>query len=772
MSRQLLHIIIFVSIIVIFSGCSTTKKLGEDDVLYTGVKHLKYNMPKDEKIAPEAKSQIFDIINVKPNNPLYSPYYRIPFPLGLWVYNNLEVKSNKGFKHWIYEHLAEEPVLISDVRPDLRMEMIKTSLNNNGYFASSESYEVLYNKKNNKKAQISYSITPGTPYTLGEVKTFFDKSQMTSIIDSLANKNSYLKTGNRYCVDSLNAVRTNITNVLRNKGFFYFRPEYIEYLADSSIVKGKIDIRMVLASNIPSTAKIKYRTGKITTTINRNKGGGYADTIFTERGLVIQMKPSHLRKNLIPSCLTFKEGKTFSVNDMNRTQSYLSRLGIFNAINIEVETPTDTLNNRDQLDVHINCTFDAPLEATLELNASYKSNSYIGPAASVGLTHKNLFGGGEQLATNLTASYEWQTGKSSGNNSDFNYYELGITSTLSFPRLLAPKFIDRTHRNLNWTRINLSASILNHPNVLKVLQINTSFGYEWHTNRKSLHELTLFKLTYSKVLSFPDSLTDQSIAVLLNYRTEFIPQISYTYTFENSFGHKKKNNIVWKSTITEGGNIMAGIWSLAGSNGGEDTKELFGVPFSQFIKGQTQLVYSRRLNGKHYIVSRILVGAAHAYGNSSNIPYNEQFYIGGANSIRAFAARSIGPGAFNIESDAGAIYLRSGTFKFEMNIEYRFPIIGILNGALFVDAGNVWLFKDPYNVYYDLGGNAVLRGKTFFKEIALGTGVGLRVDLGMLVFRADLGIGIHTPYNTNDGYYNMSSFKNSMALNLAIGYPF
>ena len=167
------------------------------------------------------------------------------------------------------------------------------------------------------------------------------------------------------------------------------------------------------------------------------------------------MQPSRLRKQLIPECVTFREGKVFSVRDMNRTQTRLARLGIFNAIGIDVVP--DTVSNSNRLNVIVNCTFDTPLEATIELNASSKSNSYIGPGALFGVTNRNIFGGGEQLGVTLTGNYEWQSGK--GRSSLFNSYEVGITASLSVPRLLAPKFIKRRNRNLNWTRFSLNFEI-------------------------------------------------------------------------------------------------------------------------------------------------------------------------------------------------------------------------------------------------------------------------------------------------------------------------
>ena len=217
----------------------------------------------------------------------------------------------------------------------------------------------------------------------------------------------------------------------------------------------------------------------------------------------------------------------------------------------------------------------------------------------------------------------------------------------------------------------------------------------------------------------------------------------------------------------EAGNLFWSVYEACGKRG---EKELFGTPFSQFLKGTTQIVYGRRLGvGDHWLVTRAAVGVAWAYGNSSQVPYAEQFYVGGANSVRAWAVRDLGPGSYRPPADQENGYFdQTGTFKFEFNTEYRFPIAGPLHGALFLDAGNVWLLKkDPLRP----GGE--LRAKTFLKDIALGTGVGLRVDISMLVLRGDLGIGLHAPYDTGkSGYFNLPSFKKSLCFHLAIGYPF
>ncbi|MDE6811579.1 MAG: BamA/TamA family outer membrane protein, partial [Muribaculaceae bacterium] len=412
--------------------------------------------------------------------------------------------------------------------------------------------------------------------------------------------------------------------------------------------------------------------------------------------------------------------------DMDRTQSRFARLGIFGNIQIQ-PVPADTLGLDNVMDVYITAQYDSPMEASIEVNATSKSNSYIGPGVILGLTNHNIFGGAEKLSLQLTGSYEWQTGKGH-NRSIFNSYEFGLKASLAFPRLLAPEFIRRRNRDLNWTTISLGADLLNRPHFFKMAEFNTSFSYEWHPTRNVLNQLTLFKLSYTKLMHTThefDSIMQQNPAVALSFQSQFIPQLSYTYTLDKFLEREQINGINFTATFTEAGNIFSGIYRLCGVKG---EKRLFGTPFSQFVKGQAQLVYSRRLirGSDQWLVSRILIGAEHAYGNSREVPYAEQFYIGGANSIRAFTVRSIGPGSYRPPKDLDNGYFdQTGTFKLELNSEYRFPIVSILHGAVFVDAGNIWLLKsDP------LRPGGLLQGKTFFNDLALGTGAGLRVDIG------------------------------------------
>ena len=752
----------------VLSSCSTTKKIPDGEMLYNGMS-LKVTPTGGEKLPAGMLSDMTKSVNVKPNNPwpLISPYKRMPFPLGLWIYNNWK-DSTKGIGGWIYRKLAEPPVLVSDVRAETRVKMLKQVLDNNGYFDSSTSYEIKP-AKNPKKGSVDYIVNVGEPYLLDSIIYLGGKSPLDRFIDSLARRSKYLVKGERFCVDSLETERVRMANSLRNKGYYYFRPEYIEFLADSLITPKRIALKLTIADNTPEMSRLQYRVNEIHTTVLRRskRRPGTPDTLETSKGELVVFRPARLRESLVPSCITFRKGKLFSVRDMDRTQERLSRLGIFGNIQIQA-VPADTNHLNPRLDVYVTCQFDRPLEASIEANVTSKSNSYLGPGLVLGLTSNNLFGGAERLSVQLSGSYEWQTG--SGHSSVFNSYEVGLGASLAFPRLLAPKWVRRSHRDLNWTTITLSGKVLNRPHYFRMAEVNLGIQYEWNHNRHVMNQFTPFKLTYSKLLRSTaefDSIMLQNPAVALSFESQFTPTMSYTYTYDRWLERARNNGINFTFTLMEGGNVFWGLWRACGVKG---RKELFGMPFSQFVKGTAQLVYTRRLRrfSDQWLVSRVMIGAEHAYGNSSAVPYAEQFYIGGANSIRAFTVRSLGPGSYRPpESQANGYFDQTGTFKIELNTEYRFPIISVLHGAVFLDAGNIWLLKDD-----PLRPGGQLKASTFLRDIALGTGVGLRVDLGMIVVRGDLGYGLHAPYSTGSGGYFNIPFKKAFAFHLAIGYPF
>ena len=267
-----------------------------------------------------------------------------------------------------------------------------------------------------------------------------------------------------------------------------------------------------------------------------------------------------------------------------------------------------------------------------------------------------------------------------------------------------------------------------------------------------------------------DSIAGSNKALMKSLQNQFVPAMSYTYTYDDSPITSKRHHLFLQGSITQAGLLMDAAYAIAGKSFAKEGKNLFGNPFAQFVKATAEARYTRLLGDKQYLVGRIMAGAIYSYGNARTAPYNEQFYIGGANSVRAFTIRSIGPGRYYQSSDDNkyAYIDRTGDIKFEANLEYRFPIMGDLRGATFLDCGNIWLMRDDPD---RPGGR--LKAGSFLKDLALGTGFGIRYDMDFLVIRFDVGIGLHLPYETGkSGYYNIPRFKEGMGYHFAIGYPF
>ena len=754
------------AIVAFLAGCSTTKRLADGEVLYDGIRKINIKSPEGTKFDSSVEDNVNLTLKVKPNNSLFgSSRFRNPIAIGLWAYNYMDPDA-KGLKGWFYKVLADEPILIDeDIRPVQRTKLVENILDNNGYFQGTASFDTIMSK-DRKKAKLIYNVNTGPAYHIKSIALLPDQSYLQHKIDSVASRHSYLHPGVRYSVDSLVQVRTDIANAVRNYGFYFFRPNYLEYQADSTGGNNEIALRLVFAKNIPPADTTQYFMGDLNLHVTRRLTvGNNLDTISTSRGTIIKVSNIKFRTALMDECVTLRKGRAFSIRSLNRTQSNFSRLGIFRSINTSVTR--DTTASRPTLNVDISAQMASALEGVTELNVVSKSNSYLGPGVSIGITHHNLFGGGEQLSLTATGSYEWQTGRKTEKSSLLNSYEFGLKASLSFPRLLAPLFVPRSRRSLNWTKISLSGELLNRPKYFRMGQLNATFSYDWQSSRYATNSLKLLNLTHVKLTNATEEFEEimaRNPAIAASFRNQFIPQIEYSYTYERAFGKWRKYN--WQISVEEAGNLL---YLYGRMQGKKRDMHIFGTPFSQFIKAQAQLVFHQRITSNSWLVTRVATGAAHAYCNSKEVPYSEQFYVGGANSVRAFNVRSVGPGRYyNFYSMDNDYYDQTGTFKFEFNTEYRFPIYSFLRGAVFLDAGNVWLLKDDPS---RPGGK--LEGSKFFRDLALGTGFGVRVDISMIVIRADLGIKLHAPYPTGkNGYFNINDARDSWAVHLAIGYPF
>lgn len=762
---------VFLLAVFLFS-CSTTRKLTEGEILYTGVKKMKIEIPKDVKLESAQKSAISSPLSYPPNNPLYAPYIRSPFPIGLWVYN-WDIKKEKGFKYWLYRKLSKKPVLISTVQPELRLKMVDNNMKDFGFFGVKSGYEVIPNKRNGKKAKLTYRVNVPEPFRYGTVQLWGWNPPMDSLVRRYMAF-SELKTGQQYDVNILAQERDRISKVLRNKGYYYFQPDYIEFLADTLRQPFTVDLRIGLKQGIPPRAFLPYKMKDVEVVLTGNDGNGTTDTINRKGVNIIYTNPVPLKPNVLMRSIKLLPGEVYSAAHQNSTQVNLVQLGVFKYANLNI-TPADTLLERT-LNMKINADLALPVETEIEVDVASKSNNLLGPGLILSVNNRNMFKRGESFSLKFTGAYEWQIGgkkASTGSSGLINSYELGLNANLSVPRLLVPKFLKTEKDRQERTHFQVGTDFLNRHSYFRMISFWGSATYDYNSSRRNYHSIVPFKLNYTYLLRTShdfDSTMNANPSVAQSFKNQFIPSMSYTYTYDRTPTYRNPNRIFWQTSITQAGNLISGIQYLTGNHQGEG-KTIFKNRYSQFLKLTTEIIGYKRMNENNLLATRFMGGIGYAYGNSRVMPYSEQFYIGGANSIRAFQIRSIGPGSYHIENKTSTSYLdQTGDIKLEGNIEYRFKIYGRFHGALFADAGNVWLLRKEAE---RPGGEFRLKG--LWKEIALGTGTGIRYDFTYLVIRVDLGVALHAPYDTGKpGYFNIRNynFKDGLVLNLAIGYPF
>lgn len=749
------------------SSCSTTSNLPEGEILYTGIKKIEVVDNDGTDGAADALDEVNAALKQKPNGSIFgSSKLTYPWPpFRLFLYNKY-INSEKKFGKWVFKRFATPPVLLSTVNPEMRTKAASNLLHDYGYFNGNVTYELVPDKKNEKKSRVSYRVTMGHSYRIDSVIYTGFNPQADSLVRRTLRW-SKLKKGDQFSVLKLEEERQRVSTIFRSQGFFYFVPSYINFLGDTLLSKGNIAIKVMPRAGLNDMVKRKWKIGGLTVNLRGYNNEEPTDSLMFKDMKIFYEGKLRVRPSILYDKIKDKRGDTYSQFTQQKTQEALSRLGIFRYTEIQY-IPEDSTGNT--LNRVINASYDYPLNGELEVNVKSKSNNYVGPGASFSVSRKNVFGGGERLSLTLNGSYEWQTNVRESGQA-INSYEFGIDLALEFPRVIFPKMTRRDFDYPASTKYHLYVDQTNRASFFKLLTLGGGAEYKFRPSALHQHSITPFKLDFNLLQSTTakfDSITTANPALYLSLADQFVPSMSYTYTFDNS-SLRKRGSIWWQTTVTSSGNLLSCFYAMAGKKFNEENKNLFGNPFSQFAKFSTELRYNFDISRKQSIAMRVMGGIAYAYGNASVVPYSEQFYVGGANSIRAFTVRSIGPGRYRPEDENQYSYIdQTGDIKLEANIEYRFNIFGDLNGAVFLDAGNVWLVRPD-----ESRPGAEFTFKKFYENIALGTGFGLRYDLDILVLRLDMGIGLHAPYDTGkSGYYNIPTFRKGLGFHFAIGYPF
>ena len=763
-------------------ACSTTSNLPEGEILYTGIDRININDKEtvDEAAEAFALEEVNAALAFAPNNSFMgSSSVRLPLPIGLWVYNGLLDNHEKGLSKWLFNNFSSTPVTLESVAPETRVKVATNTLQNYGYFQGKVDYR-LVDQKDPKKKKIEYNIHLGKPYTFDSI-TYVFPEKIDSIRKATSSK-SLIHKDDQFNAANLQVEKERIVNNLRNNGYYYYRPDYISYYADSMMTPQKVKLLVVQDAQTPEIAKRQWFNGKTSVYIRNATSsapaliGGdsrrpysdslvYRNTTFYFSGNKCPISPRVLMRNF-----RFRKGRPFSQEKVDETVTNLSNMQIFSQMQFAF-TPRDTTGLADTLDLRLNCTMDKLIDAELNFDITQKSNAQVGPRLALMISKRNAFGHGETFSVKAKGSYEWQT-KATNDQKRIDSYEAGLDASLTYPWLVLPGLSTKRFRYATSSTFKIGFDHLKRAGYYKLLSFQATADYNFRTNQYYSHRLTPLSLVYNKLEETTtrfDSIADNNQSLFYSLRDQFIPSVGYSITYDNNWNENLDFTTKAELAIKESGNLISGISSLFGSDFSQEDKKLINVPYAQFVKASLDIRHIFRLKTNSLIATRFLCGAIWAYGNSYIPPYTEQFFVGGANDIRAFGAHTIGPGSYYDYAGRGTYLDQSGSLKLELNAEYRFPIVSNLHGALFLDAGNVWTLK---NLSSHPGGQ--IKMSRLLDDIATGTGFGLRYNLDVVVLRLDMGIALHAPYDTGkSGYYNIRTFwKDGVGLHFAVGYPF
>ena len=775
MQRSIILCVIGSVLLSYISSCNTTKYIPEGEKLYV---EGDVKLQMDSVVNPERKEafeeRLEEMLMPKPNKKLFGVRWKLMF----WNMGGGYDSTNNFFRKWL-RNRGEEPVLLSDVNREYNENLLRNRLENLGFFNATVSSDTSID---GKYAKVIYEGIPRKIYRIDTIAYAIDSTSQIGKDIFLTRDKSLLKKGSNYNLDVILNERERIDNELKNKGYYFFNPDNILVEVDSTIGNHKVDMFVTIKPETTEQAKQPQKIGNIFIYPNyKLTSQGYTTRRNTDNLELFDSnyyfidRQNTFRKKVLANHIFFERGELYNRHDHNLTINHLVNLNAFKFVKNSFEPNP---NQPNTLDVYYHLTPLPKKSLRFELLAKTAS-IYNGSEANLTWTLRNAFKGAETVTLNVFGGYEVQTGGNVNLNS--SYYRYGTELAINWPRLLSPFKNQPTRRFIPKTYLKFGYEFLNRRTAYTLNSSSLKYGYIWKENDQKQHDLTLAEVIYVQPRNISEAYQAQMDTVP-TLRRIVEPQFSigpnYTYTFTNTMEQDRKHTFYFKGGANTSGNVLG---LLQGANYKEgNVKEIFNTAYSQFVKIEGDARHYLKLGTNRTLASRIMLGFSHSYGNSYALPYLKQFSTGGPNGLRAFRARSVGPGSTypqNLGED-NFFADQTGDYKLELNTEFRDQLVdlgfGKLNWAAFVDAGNVWL----QNADIDKPGGTL--SKDFLSELAVGMGAGLRFDFDILMLRADFAIPARVPYRDKGDrwvfkyidFTNRDWRRDNLVFNLAIGYPF
>lgn len=796
MRLRFLSYITFVATMLMLAACNVTRSLPEGEYLLSKVSFRDdKSTPRDERITVD-RDDLESYVRQSPNKRILGIDFYV------WVYE----KANPNKDNWInntMRKIGEEPVLLDSVLTDKSIQNLQTYLHTRGYCQSSVRCDVDTTRRK-RRAELTYTLHQGEPTRINELSYDFRDASLRSIIlaDTAA---TLLHIGDIFDITRLDSERERIATDLNNRGYLDFTVNNISYEVDTIGHQTKADVKMIIKPTLvdydgrgaqvwSDNAVYRIRNVNVFPTYDpmlRSTGGFKANakidtTYYYGLNIIRDLNTTpQLRDAVLRRTIPIYPNYIYAVDQINHTNKELMSLGFFRNAKIDfTAVPHDDTyvsyvgndgddseihNTREEyIDCNIYCTPALKQSAKVEVEASSTSTFY-GFSATLGYSNKNVFRGAEAFDIAARFGFEFMYARDVKKRSA---QELGITAGLSFPRFLAP-FHTSPGMKISQprTRLELAFDYQNRPYYRRNI-FTTRWAYSWQQGDRSSIVIRPVDINWIDV----KEVDEQFLADIDNQylRTSFESQLtaglSASFIYNTQRSDFDQNVTIVRANLESAGNLIQGLEHLFSKPAaGKDYYEILGVRYSQYVRAELSASHKIDLGHKMALAGRLFGGVGVTYGNSMgrSIPFDRMFYCGGANSMRGWVPRTLGPGNKPMVEDT-SYPSQVGDVRLEANLEFRFPIWWIFHGALFLDAGNVWYLRDTE----DSSPEEVFRFNNFYRQLGFNTGAGLRIDATFVILRFDLGIQLHNP-GRPEGERWIHNFKwSNMALNFGVGYPF
>lgn len=778
-SKHILKDMLLAMCVLLLAGCSSTRHVPQGAYLLDKVK---IEIEGDDEVSSR---ELNNYLKQVPNHKV----------LGFWklqlsTYNLSGEDSTKWYNRWV-RRMGQPPVIYSQSLTDASVRQLQQALVNRGYLEAEVITDTIVIPEK-KKIDVTYKINTGKPRRISSISYEIPDT----VIERIILEDSALFTlqpGNRFDRDMLDSERALITQRLRNHGFYSFNKEYITFYADTSEYSKNVDLTLtVRPPRVMQNGKLvadslarhqQYYINKIFFITNGNTPGGDRSAIPTDtvvyKDVSVIYGPDHY---ISPGALRQKcfliPGSIYRAADVDRTYEALSRLGILKTINIEL-VPAGDIEGKRMLNAYIVLSRNKKQSITFDVEGT-NSEGDLGFGVGATYQHRNLAKGSQLLTARLRMNYESLSGNFNGliNNRYTEYAgEVGIT----FPKFEFPFASQRLRERLNVsTEFALSFNYQERPEYTRIIA-GAAWKYKW-VNRSNTrrHYFDLIDINYvylpESTNDFLDLIAPDNPLLRYSYEDHFIMSMGYRYYRTNKRipsslvrTYKLQPTVyTLRTSIETAGNLLYAISSLSNVRRHDGAYRVFGINYSQYVKAEVDYAVTRNINNRHSLAYHVGAGIGVPYGNSSVLPFEKRFYAGGANGVRGWGVRTLGPGSYDSRNSMTDFINQCGDIRLDMSVEYRAKLFWVLESGAFIDAGNIWTIHN-----YENQPGGMFHFNTFWKQIALAYGVGLRFDFSYFLLRLDLGIKAHNPAKGQQPWPIIHpNWHRDTTFHFAVGYPF